>query len=255
MSKVDFTNVKISDDLEQTLADPDLCLLFRQFLKDSYAGESLSFWATIESFKEITDQDELEAKASDIYAKFFSSDSEYELNVDSKTKTNLEQKLRITPLDNTLFDEVQRAVYALMETDCYSKFIASKQYKAFMEQRGKTLQESPTASPKPAKKSLLSSLFKKKVKDKDGKLDPDSPPGGRLRSASAAPLYSPPSSPELGKRAVGDNDDSMVLGISMSFGKKDVMASDTIRGLEMYRKRSASRVPMPQFSPPSTVTP
>jgi len=255
-NSVDFINIKISEDLEQTLADPELCLLFRQFLKDSYAGESLSFWATIESFKEITNQDELETRAHDIYEKFFSPKSEYELNVDSRTKSHLERKMRTPPLDITLFDEVQKVVYSLLETDCYLKFVASKPYKSYIEQRERPggPSQNTTSSPKPGKKSLLSSLFRKKAKDKEKDLKLDYSPPSRPRSASAAPMYSPPSSPEATKRGLG-NEGEMRVGISMSFGKKDMVGSDTIRGLEMYRKRSGSRVPLPNYSPPSAVTP
>lgn len=133
MAGVDITSIRISEDLEQTLADPELGLLFRQFLKDVYAGESLSFWATIEAFHEITEQEEIDKKAKDIYQKFFSPESDYELNVDSRTKNNLIAKIqKDPPYDITIFDEVQKKVYNLMETDCYSKFIVSKPYKAYL---------------------------------------------------------------------------------------------------------------------------
>lgn len=71
--------------LEKVLADPECVLIFREFLKDSYSSENLAFIVEVENFKHLWSQgatdDAIKKRANDIFQKYFSTTSQYELNI------------------------------------------------------------------------------------------------------------------------------------------------------------------------------
>jgi hypothetical protein len=110
--------------LSRILANRDLCLIFRTFLKEQKCEENLSFWIEVELFKRECDPNEMKQKAETIYQKYF---TEGVLNIDCEVK----QELR-TSLDNTVtsesFDGVQKQISRLMETSSLQKFLLTEDW-------------------------------------------------------------------------------------------------------------------------------
>ncbi len=66
--------------LQHVLADPDFVLLFREFLKGSFASENLAFIVEVENFKDLkkqgTNQTDITRRAKEIFNKYFNSSSQ-----------------------------------------------------------------------------------------------------------------------------------------------------------------------------------
>jgi hypothetical protein len=60
--------------------------------------------------------------------KYFSTDSQYELNVDSKVRNELEAQAKKGVFTVDTFDKAQSQIWNVMEMDCFPKFIASKSF-------------------------------------------------------------------------------------------------------------------------------
>jgi hypothetical protein len=81
----------LKKELAIVLKDNILCNSFREFLKANHSVENLYFWIEVELYKspEETPNDFLQERASDIYGKYFISNAEDELNIDSDYKVRL----------------------------------------------------------------------------------------------------------------------------------------------------------------------
>ncbi len=54
---------------------------FRDFCVSELAGENFDFWESVELYKKTEDEVERMAQFNEIYERFFSSDSEHEMNI------------------------------------------------------------------------------------------------------------------------------------------------------------------------------
>jgi len=109
---------------------------FREFLHDQYSHENLSFWLEVEEFRNQKDMTQVEIRAKEIFRKYFSEESTYELNVPAKTRLEIQEKLK-TNCTLEIFKEAQYATLILMAEDCYPKFIASQRYKNLKEKKNR----------------------------------------------------------------------------------------------------------------------
>jgi regulator of G-protein signaling len=129
MSEVeDFT-------LDRVMADPDLVLVFREFLKDSFSSENLAFIVEIENYKDLWDQgasdEEIFKRANQIFNKYFSSESKYELNVSGSLIEELKEKMKHPT--TIIFNRVQQSIFKLVETDSFPRFLKSDEFKKAVE--------------------------------------------------------------------------------------------------------------------------
>eukprot|EP01112_Ceratiomyxa_fruticulosa_P013445 TRINITY_DN3786_c0_g1_i1.p1 TRINITY_DN3786_c0_g1~~TRINITY_DN3786_c0_g1_i1.p1 ORF type:complete len:304 (-),score=64.54 TRINITY_DN3786_c0_g1_i1:92-1003(-) len=262
----------LSEELIRTLKHPELCLLFRDFLKEHYAGESLSFWATIQIFKKITDPDELKEKAENIFTKYFTQDSENEINVDYRSKERLIQKMK-QPYGIELFDEVTAVIYSLLETECLSKFLKSPAYQDFMHYQNNP-HSPPAAPPSPVEdekekdkknnKRLSLGIFKKKKeekdkdkekeKEKDKDKDSDSKKTSPTHTtyASIAARQPPPREstspiPGIATRP-RSNASTTTVTTKVKMLTRD-SRSDTVRGLQVFQAMHRGEYPLPKITP------
>lgn len=127
-----------------------LCL-FRAFLVSEFSEENIAFYLACEDYKE-TKPSKQAAKASKIYDEFICADAPREVtmrhsdvlqdphlaggrhaasllpqvNLDHATKTITKENLG-EPTE-ACFDLAQAKIYALMEKDCYPRFLKSSTY-------------------------------------------------------------------------------------------------------------------------------
>lgn len=118
----------MSETLKEVLKDKELVLLFREFLHECNSAENLAFWLEVEEYKK-SPENELQARANEIWDKYFNPKSNYELNVEGKLKSGLEQNLK-NPTPN-LFDGPQQAIWKVMEHDSFPKFVQTQRWKQF----------------------------------------------------------------------------------------------------------------------------
>jgi len=144
--------------LHNILAEPDLVLIFRDFLKESLSSENLAFIIEVENFKDLwsngASPQHITIRANEIYNKYFKTSSDYELNVPGPLLEELREKMK-TP-SSTIFNRIQLSIFKLMESDSYPRFIKSQLYKQYQEDFKKGKKAKP-------KRGLFSS--KKKIND------------------------------------------------------------------------------------------
>lgn len=148
--------------LREILDDIELTTAFKLFLNKLHSVENLSFWLEVEAFKKMPPS-KLQEYAQAIYQKYVSSISSDGLNVDSSLKDELSYALLSGNIRNDLFDEMQDAVYILLELDSYRKFIQSDEFKKLMGMLDNIIPQYPLIfnnknSTKKRKRILLGSL-------------------------------------------------------------------------------------------------
>ncbi|XP_061486554.1 regulator of G-protein signaling 18 [Rhineura floridana] len=99
---------------------------FTRFLKSEFSEENIEFWLACEDYKKSTDASQLSLKAKTIYETFIEKESPKEVNLDFNTKVCTSQSMSLPTLNT--FDAAQTKIYALMEQDCYPRFLRSNLY-------------------------------------------------------------------------------------------------------------------------------
>uniref|UniRef100_A0A8D0DR88 Regulator of G protein signaling 18 n=1 Tax=Salvator merianae TaxID=96440 RepID=A0A8D0DR88_SALMN len=99
---------------------------FTRFLKSEFSEENIEFWLACEDYKKCTEASHLPHKAKTIYETFIEKEAPKEVNLDFNTKV-ITSKSMSHPT-RTTFDVAQAKIYALMEQDCYPRFLRSSFY-------------------------------------------------------------------------------------------------------------------------------
>uniref|UniRef100_UPI0037E7B75C regulator of G-protein signaling 8-like n=1 Tax=Semicossyphus pulcher TaxID=241346 RepID=UPI0037E7B75C len=120
------------ESLDQLLDCKTGQLAFEDFLRTEYSEENLLFWVACEEYKKITSEAEMEVAAKRIYTEFVQVDALRQINIDCVTRGEISDNLSQPGLN--CFDRAQRQIYALMENDCYPRFLKSEIYQALLEQ-------------------------------------------------------------------------------------------------------------------------
>jgi regulator of G-protein signaling len=69
-------------------------------------------------------------KASQIYEKYFSPSSPYELNIADPVKKEVQESLKSPGA--SMFNKVEGSIFKLLEVDSYPRFIQSPVYQTYM---------------------------------------------------------------------------------------------------------------------------
>jgi len=133
---------------------PELCYMFRMFLKKWLGGEYWEMWMEIDRFKEMElDATSTRIMATQIFDKYWSPASEYHIDVRPKIKERLAQQIDTGTVDKLCFEEALKE----LEVESYKKFLRSDEYAGFMADKGVYVR---TSSPK--RRVSITELFKKK---------------------------------------------------------------------------------------------
>ncbi|XP_034567746.1 regulator of G-protein signaling 21-like isoform X1 [Notolabrus celidotus] len=121
------------ESLEQLLECKTGHLVFEDFLRTEYSEENLLFWLACQEYKKITSKAEMILAAKRIYTEFVQVDAPRQINIDCVTREEISGNL--SQSGPNCFDRAQRLIYALMENDCYPRFLKSEIYQALLEQQ------------------------------------------------------------------------------------------------------------------------
>lgn len=133
---------------------PELCYMFRMFLKKWLGGEYWEMWMEVDRFKEMElDPTATRIMATQIFDKYWSPASEYHIDVRAKIKERLAQQIDQGVVDKNIFEEALKE----LEVESYKKFLRSDEYAGFMADKGVFVR---TSSPK--RRVSITELFKKK---------------------------------------------------------------------------------------------
>lgn|SRR3990167_4267802 len=119
--------------ITQILNHPQYLKVFRIFLESSHCDENLSFWLEVEQYKTETQQERVD-HAKYIWEKYLELNSSKEVNISDDIRL-LTQKVYESSNNSPasdLFTHAQTAVYLLMETESFPKFIVSNLFKEFL---------------------------------------------------------------------------------------------------------------------------
>ncbi|XP_078264167.1 regulator of G-protein signaling 5-like [Rhinoraja longicauda] len=118
--------LKWAESLDDLLSHKYGLIAFKNFLKSEYNDENIDFWLACEDYKKINSPAKRASKAKKIFSDFVEPMSPKELNLDYYTKDNITQNLQHPSC--TCFEAAQKKVYALMENNCYARFLQSDLY-------------------------------------------------------------------------------------------------------------------------------
>ncbi|CAL8395559.1 unnamed protein product [Boreogadus saida] len=114
-----------SESLDHLLESKAGRLVFEDFLRSEYSEENLLFWLACEDYKRSPSPHKMAATAHRIFAEFV------QINIDYLTRKSIRENISEPGLHS--FDRAQKLIYALMENDCYPRFLKSDIYQAFLE--------------------------------------------------------------------------------------------------------------------------
>nr|XP_046214121.1 regulator of G-protein signaling 5-like [Oncorhynchus gorbuscha] len=118
--------LKWKESFENLLSNQNGLCLFRAFLVSEFSEENIAFYLACEDYRITKPSSKLSATAKKIYEEYVCSDAPREVNLDHETKAitkkNLEQP------SQSCFSLAQEKIYALMEKDCYPRFLKSPTY-------------------------------------------------------------------------------------------------------------------------------
>ncbi|KAF2076382.1 hypothetical protein CYY_002339 [Polysphondylium violaceum] len=121
--------------LDQIVQDRNLALMFRKFLYERFNNENFSFWLEAENYKYLSTPTQRCSRSKEMYEKYFSSNSKYELNIDHFAKKDLEDKINTGNPNIDVFNQIQNTIRKLMEMDVIPLFIKSEYYKKYLESK------------------------------------------------------------------------------------------------------------------------
>uniref|UniRef100_A0AAR2LTJ6 RGS domain-containing protein n=1 Tax=Pygocentrus nattereri TaxID=42514 RepID=A0AAR2LTJ6_PYGNA len=111
---------------QNLLAHNDGLRAFQAFLVSEYSEENIAFYLACEDYKNTKSASKLCAKATKIYEEFIGCDAPREVNLDHETRTTTKKNLEQPTV--SCFELAQSKIYALMEKDCYPRFLKSTLY-------------------------------------------------------------------------------------------------------------------------------
>ncbi|KAJ5078834.1 electron carrier/ protein disulfide oxidoreductase [Anaeramoeba ignava] len=105
---------------------------FKEFLRQQYNQENIMFYLEILDFQKQTDNNKLERQARNIYEKFVKTNSIFEINIDSKTRNEISEKVEKKEFSREMFDRAQRIIFTLMDQNSFDSFKYSPLYQDLM---------------------------------------------------------------------------------------------------------------------------
>jgi hypothetical protein len=115
-------------------------------LLEQLEGDYVALWIAMDAFKleamrGSKGKEELVSMAQEIYDKYWSPSSDYQISIKQKVKEVMGERMEKKEVDATLFDEAALQ----LESESYKKFLRSDLYASFMADRGSFVR---TSSPK-----------------------------------------------------------------------------------------------------------
>ncbi|KAM7383674.1 hypothetical protein PAMA_011165 [Pampus argenteus] len=117
---------KWAESLNTLLASQTGVSVFGAFLRSEFSEENLQFYLACEQYRHSSNNFSLQRRAKDICATYIQPGAPREVNLDSKTRDLTIQLLQAP--SHTSLTHAQKRIYALLDTDCYPRFLQSNIY-------------------------------------------------------------------------------------------------------------------------------
>jgi len=138
LAEIEMRLLGNKSELRHILSHPKSKEVFVKHCEKEYASENVEFWLSVKKFRSLESQLNQaflskEAKAATrkkllekygklIYEKFVANNSNQMINIDSQERSELIKAFESGKLDFSMFNRAQQEIYALMQTDNYSRF-------------------------------------------------------------------------------------------------------------------------------------
>lgn len=132
---------------------PDLLPLYREFFQEYLCGGFYQLCLDVEKFKHEADENQMRIVAMQIFDKYWSPVTQYDLIVKDKVREQMAQDIDNWNINAEVFDSAIRK----LEEECFKKFCMCEKYASFMADRGTYVR---TASPR--RRLSVTELFVKK---------------------------------------------------------------------------------------------
>lgn len=121
------------------LQDPAGLHTFSEFLKKEFSQENILFWISCERYRKLSNAEEMNNVARELYVKHLSVGALEPVNVDSHARQTAQEGLQKPTRD--IFLPAQKQIFNLMKFDCYQRFLKSQLFKECMmlEMQGRPL--------------------------------------------------------------------------------------------------------------------
>lgn len=104
--------------------------VFHDFLTKEFAQENLLFYEIVNRWKELPPQDPTKnSMAQHIYGNFILSHGVCQVNIEDDVKQKIEQKIKLDPIPDTIFDEVFEMLVNDMLLSSFRQFKSSDMYR------------------------------------------------------------------------------------------------------------------------------
>ncbi|KAG7281750.1 hypothetical protein CRUP_028064 [Coryphaenoides rupestris] len=117
--------------LNNLLSSREGVSVFGAFLRSEFSEENLQFYQACQQYQLSSHNFSLQRRAKDICTTYIQPGSTREVNLDSKTRELTIQLLQ-APSHNSLY-HAQKRIYALLDADCYPRFLQSSIYLSLLE--------------------------------------------------------------------------------------------------------------------------
>ena len=119
-----FEHTDLAKELTLVLHNKASCYEFKVYLQTRHCEENIYFWLDVEAYQDplVTPTKQLNEKAQQLYDKYFSDNSEYQLNLDSDLVFEVLNRIKTGQINRLTFNNAQKAIFKVMETDCIGKF-------------------------------------------------------------------------------------------------------------------------------------
>lgn len=118
--------------LNSLLASRTGVSVFGAFLRSEFSEENLQFYLACEQYRHSSNNFSLQRRAKDIINTYIQPGSPREVNLDSKTRELTLQLLKAP--SHTSLSHAQKRIYALLDTDCYPRFLQSIIYLSLLQE-------------------------------------------------------------------------------------------------------------------------
>jgi hypothetical protein len=122
-----FVTIEKDLSLEEVLENEMFRMKFKNFCKQERNEETIIFWEMVQMYK-MSDRNELKDVFIEIYDEFFTSESKFELNIDSETREEIKKLKESMSLNRKSFDIILEKIKKDM-IDSFSRFIFTEEYK------------------------------------------------------------------------------------------------------------------------------
>ncbi|KAJ5078349.1 electron carrier/ protein disulfide oxidoreductase [Anaeramoeba ignava] len=120
------------DTLEQLLEIPQANEYFKEFLSQQLNQENIIFYNEIREFQQLQDPKKLEKWSISIYEKYIKPESIFEINIDSKSRAEITQKIKNREFSTDIFNKAKNIILTLMEHNAFMPFKTSSLYEQLL---------------------------------------------------------------------------------------------------------------------------